>query len=152
MYFLLTCERLGCFVVRRVILWKQGAGLNVKDPEKEHKHFLSTRSGTIAHCREGGDRRKASGGLFSIARYFSCRRGLVENSMSRSRAACPSVGAGCAEQSAAAPSAFVRGQCWGDGLRVHAGSPLLAAEETSPKETGLFFLPPSLSFCDISGC
>lgn len=28
--------------------------LNVKDPEKEHKHFLSTRSGTIAHCWEEG--------------------------------------------------------------------------------------------------
>lgn len=123
-----------------------------KGPREGTQTFPQYQERNNSSLSGGGDRRKASGGLFSIARYFSCRRGLVENSMSRSRAACPSVGAGCAEQSAAAPSAFVRGQCWGDGLRVHAGSPLLAAEETSPKETGLFFLPPSLSFCDISGC
>lgn len=46
-------------------------------------------------------------------------------------------------------------QCWGCGLlercsvsvRVPALPHSLAAEETSPKETELFFLPPSLSFC-----
>ena len=44
----MLCSMLGNYLEMR------SRSLNVKDPEKEHKHFLSTRSGTIAHCWEEG--------------------------------------------------------------------------------------------------
>lgn len=77
--------------------------------------------------------------------------------MSSPWSVCPLVRKVGCEQSMSFQWVFVSRQCLGDGLLCAHASPLslprsLAAEETSPKETGLFFLPPSLSFCYISGC
>lgn len=54
MCFLLNCERPGAFSTVGNDVEMRSRSLNVKDSEKEHKHFLSPRSGTIAHCWEEG--------------------------------------------------------------------------------------------------
>lgn len=66
MYFLLNCERLGAFSMVGNDVEMRSRSLNVQDLENEHKHFLSPRSGTIAHCWEEGIAEKPadSGGSF----------------------------------------------------------------------------------------
>lgn len=58
MCFLLNCDRPGVFRIVGNDVEMRSKSLNVKDSEKEHKHFLSPRSGTIAHCWEEGTAEK----------------------------------------------------------------------------------------------